>query len=71
MSVTILERASRYIARMDAAVSGGGGHDATFAVACALVHGFSLGESEAMSLMQEYNLRCAPPTWVAWRFSSK
>jgi hypothetical protein len=61
MSVTIYERASRYIARMDAAVSGGGGHDATFAVACALVHGFSLGESEAMSLMQEYNSRCAPP----------
>jgi hypothetical protein len=61
MSVTIYERASRYIARMDAAVAGSGGHDATFAVACALVHGFSLGESEAMSLMQEYNLRCAPP----------
>jgi hypothetical protein len=61
MSVTILERASRYIARMDAAVAGSGGHDATFAVACALVHGFALGESEAMSLMQEYNARCAPP----------
>jgi len=29
-------------------------------VACALVHGFSLGESDAMSIMQEYNARCAP-----------
>ena len=61
MPVSITERASRYIARMDAAVSGSGGHDATFAVACALVHGFSLGESEAMALMHEFNQRCAPP----------
>lgn len=61
MSVPITERASRYVARMDAAVSGGGGHDATFAVACALVHGFSLGEPDAMNIMQEYNARCSPP----------
>jgi hypothetical protein len=60
MAIPITERASRYVARMDAAVSGAGGHDATFAVACALVHGFSLGESDAMSIMQEYNARCAP-----------
>lgn len=61
MALSITERASRYVARMDAAVSGSGGHDATFAVACALVHGFSLGESEAMAIMQEYNSRCSPP----------
>jgi hypothetical protein len=61
MPVPITERASRYIARMDAAVSGSGGHDATFAVACALVHGFAMGESEAMALMHEFNQRCAPP----------
>jgi len=61
MPVSITERASRYIARMDAAVSGSGGHDATYAVACALVHGFALGEGDAMALMQEYNRRCAPP----------
>jgi hypothetical protein len=70
MSVTIQERASRYISRMDAAVAGSGGHDATFAVACALVHGFALGESEAMSLMQEYNTRCAPP-WSERELSYK
>jgi hypothetical protein len=61
MSMTIAERASRYVSRMDAAVSGSGGHDALFAVACALVHGFALGEGEAMALLSEYNLRCAPP----------
>ena len=59
--MTLQERASRYIARMDAAVAGSGGHDATFAVACALVHGFALGESDAMALMQEFNARCSPP----------
>ena len=59
--MTLQERASRYIGKMDAAVSGSGGHDATFAVACALVHGFDLGEGEAMALMQEFNARCAPP----------
>lgn len=61
MSVPITERASRYVARMDAAVSGSGGHDATYAVACALVHGFALGEADAMAIMQEYNHRCSPP----------
>lgn len=61
MSVPITERASRYVARMDAAVSGSGGHDATFAVACALVHGFAMGEGDAMAIMQEYNSRCSPP----------
>jgi hypothetical protein len=46
---------------MDAAVAGSGGHDALFAVACALVHGFSLGEGDAMAILSEYNLRCTPP----------
>jgi hypothetical protein len=38
-----------------------GGHDATFAVAAALVHGFALGEADAMAVLQEYNQRCSPP----------
>ena len=61
MSIPIQDRASRYVARMDAAVAGSGGHDALFAVACALVHGFALGEGDAMAILSEYNLRCAPP----------
>ena len=61
MSVSIQDRASRYVARMEAAVAGSGGHDALFSVACALVHGFSLGEGDAMAILSEYNLRCAPP----------
>jgi hypothetical protein len=46
---------------MPAAVSGAGGHDATFAVACALVRGFDLSIAEARPLMEEYSARCVPP----------
>jgi|GEM_PF-553891 len=61
MSVSISERASRYVSRMEPSVSGSGGHDALFAVACTLVHGFALNEGDAMSILSEYNQRCAPP----------
>ena len=54
-----VQRARNYIAAMPGAVSGSGGHDATFAVACALVK-FGLTESEAWLLMLEYNARCSP-----------
>lgn len=54
------ERARRYVAAMPAAISGSGGHDATFAVACALVKGFGLSIGEARSLLQEFNQRCDP-----------
>lgn len=43
------------------AVSGQGGHDVTFGVACALVWGFGLSPEEAMPIMQQYNGRCSPP----------
>lgn len=59
--MTVMDRARAYVARMDAAVSGGGGHDATFRVACVLVEGFSLSFADAMEVMREYNSRCAPP----------
>lgn len=57
----ICERARRCVATMQPAVSGSHGHDATFAVACALVHGFALSLADALPIMQEFNLRCAPP----------
>lgn len=55
------ERARRYVAKLDAAVAGAGGHAATFHVACVLVQGFGLSGSEALPLLREYNLRCDPP----------
>lgn len=66
----VSERARRYVATMDAAVSGAGGHDATFKVACALIHGFALSVEQARPLLEEYNQRCNPP-WSASELQHK
>jgi hypothetical protein len=55
-----LDRAIRYTARMPGAISGQGGHSATFAVACACRR-FGLSESEMRSVMEIYNQRADPP----------
>lgn len=57
----VFERARKYVEKCPAAISGQGGHDMTFTVATALVHGFCLDFADAMSLMTEYNARCDPP----------
>jgi hypothetical protein len=57
----ILNRAAAYVAKMPSAISGQGGHDQTFAVACALVLGFGLTVDEAWPIMEVYNERCEPP----------
>lgn len=54
------ERIRAYIGAMPAAVSGSGGHTATFSVASALVWGFDLTVEEAMPFLEEYNRRCSP-----------
>lgn len=54
------ERARKYLAAMPAAVAGQGGHDQTFAAACALVR-FGLGQADAWHLLSEFNSRCLPP----------
>lgn len=59
--ITVPERARRYIEKMEPAVSRAGGHNATFHVACVLVHGFGLSVAEALPLIREYNQRCRPP----------
>jgi hypothetical protein len=59
--VPIDERARRWIAKMPTAISGQGGHAATFHVACVLVQGFAMTVDEALPLMCEYNKRCLPP----------
>ena len=57
----LLERARRCLAEMPPAISGEGGHNKTFHVACTLVKGFGLRQPEALLLLQEYNQRCIPP----------
>lgn len=54
-------RARSYVARQPAAVSGKGGHRATFSVANILRRGFGLPEEDALELFREYNTRCSPP----------
>lgn len=59
--VTILERARRYVRKCDPAISGQHGHDRAFHVASVLLHGFDLGEAEALEVMREWNGSCVPP----------
>jgi len=58
---TTLERASAYLARIPVALDGQGGDRATFAVAKALVRGFSLSVEEALPLLLAWNRDCKPP----------
>jgi hypothetical protein len=55
------KRISAYLAAIPGAVSGQGGHNQTFKVACYLVNGWELSAAEAMPYMQTYNQRCEPP----------
>ncbi len=57
----LASRSSDYVAAMPPAVSGNHGHDATFAVALALCHGFALSNAQALPVMHEFNARCDPP----------
>lgn len=57
----VVERARKYVAKAEPAVSGSSGHNATFSVACALVLGFSLTNEQALSVLAEWNQTCQPP----------
>jgi hypothetical protein len=55
------ERIERYIDACPPAISGSGGHDATFRIACILVQGFDLSPDDAFTFLVRYNERCEPP----------
>jgi hypothetical protein len=57
----VVERARRYLTTIPGAVSGQGGHDATFHVACCLILGFALSADDAFRLLAEWNASCRPP----------
>ena len=61
--MNILDRARRYIRKMDPAISGSGGHDKTFAVASVLIHGFALESETALALLHEWNQSHCEPPW--------
>lgn len=60
-TTAVVERARRYISTMPVAVSGQNGHNTTFRVACVLMLGFGLSDTEAMGLLREWNQGCDPP----------
>lgn len=59
--MTPFERAQRYVQAVPPAISGSGGHNATFTLATTLTYGFNLSEDEAYSLMSDWNRSCQPP----------
>lgn len=61
MAVDVLERARRYIAKMDVSVSGENGSRNALACMCALVGGFGLSDDDAYQLFSEWNQGCQPP----------
>ena len=55
-------RAIAYLAEMPPAISGQRGHDACYAAATAVVHGFGIPPERAFELLRDhYNPRCEPP----------
>jgi len=58
----VVAAARSYLGAMPGAVSGQGGHPATFRAAVALVRGFGLSRGQALRLLvDDYNARCLPP----------
>jgi hypothetical protein len=56
-----MDKARRYVAKMEPAISGSGGHTQAMKVARVCATAFGLSESEIMEVMREWNLRCTPP----------
>lgn len=54
-------RAAKYLATIPGAVSGSGGHNATYHAACVLVIGFNLSPEKAFPILAEWNQKCSPP----------
>lgn len=57
----LAKRLAAFVAKAKPAVSGCGGHNQTFSVACALVLGFGLDTETALEYLRQYNERCLPP----------
>lgn len=61
--MTLTERAAAYLAKMPPAISGTGGHAATFAAACRLVE-FDLPPAEALRVLTAWNETHCSPRWT-------
>jgi len=63
MTISIIERAQRYITHMPPSIQGSGGSDAIYKVALSLAKGFFLPEREAFPILSEWNQTNADPPW--------
>jgi hypothetical protein len=66
---TSLDAARAYLDKLPPAISGAGGHAATFAAACWTVR-FGLSDADALALLAGYNRRCQPP-WTEKELAHK
>ncbi len=57
----VVSRAEAYVSRIEPAISGSGGHNQTYKVACVLTHGFNLTKGEAFPILRQWNRHCQPP----------
>ena len=58
---TPFERAALWLNKVPPAISGQNGHSTTYTAAVGLVHGFGLSETDALSLLSDWNRSCKPP----------
>ena len=70
LPVRVVERARRYLAALPPAVSGEHGDASTFRACCRLVRGFLLSDSDALTVLREWNARCVPP-WTERELADK
>lgn len=59
-SLDAVERARRYLARVEPAIAGQHGDLHTFRVCCRIVRGFALSDAEALDVLCDWNARCVP-----------
>ena len=61
-STPSIKRARAWLAKAEASIQGSHGSDTLFRVACKMVHGFELSDSDAVSvILSDFNPRCVPP----------
>lgn len=61
VSLDVVDRARRYLSRVEPAIAGQHGDLHTFRVCCRIVRGFALTDNEAVAALADWNARCAPP----------
>ena len=64
------DRARAWVAKADPAIEGSDGSGKLWRVARAVVQDFRLNDSDAMTIMREYSLRCDPP-WSEYELLHK